>query len=407
MAGHEVRFFSHCDFETLVRSQGLPFYPVSGKPAMFFGGPAGTALRDRLRSDPTEYCRLFDSYLSPFMEQMLDECLLACEHADAILSWPWMRVAPTVAQKIGIPAIIVSAVPNLYLPTRTFANPFNGDFKIGLSEEQNLLSWRTARTAFGAGQETLVKFRRKTGMRIVDLDEEYDYFQNLPHLFGFSPHILPRPGDWPDNVQVTGDWHLEPSRSFTPADRLLRFLEEGDAPVVIGFSSSVGASPRRLTSLTIEAVRRSGKRAIFVSGFGALQSADLPANILKVDTVPYGWLLPRVAAIVHHAGAGSTADGLRAGKPSLGIPFGWDQPLWAQRLYDLGVGPKPIPASTLSAEQLADGIVKLIDDVDLRDRAARLGTLIRAEDGVGRALGIVDELLQQREPMPVAVPVIP
>ena len=146
----------------------------------------------------------------------------------------------------------------------------------------------------------------------------------------------------------------------------------------------------------IDAVKRSGKRAIFVSGFEALQSAYLPAEhsesgygSLFVAAAPWPRLFimpeqdPRPTASV---------PGNRAWR----IPLR-DQPLWGQRLYDLGVGPMPIPAAELSSDRLADGIVKLVDDSGFRYRAARLGALIRTEDGVGRAVGVIDQFVAAPE----------
>lgn len=399
-AGQQIRFVSHADFEAQARAHGLPFRAISGQPAAFFGGAAGRALRDRLASDPKQYRQFFDRYLAPFVGQILTECVALGADTDAVVSWPWMRVIATIAEKHAIPAIVASPVPNLHLPTEAFANPFDRAFRPGQSGAENLCSWESAKEAFAAGQDALQAFRRKMHLPDRDADEDYRYFQGLPHILGFSEHVLPKPHDWPEHVHVTGAWHLDDAERYVPPAPLKNFLDSGPAPIVIGFSSSIGANPREMTPIVVEAVRRSGKRAIFVAGFGGLKSDVLPDSIFAVDSAPYSWLLPRAAAIVHHAGAGSTSDGLRAGLPSLGIPFGWDQPLWASRIFELGVGCSPIPARHLAAGPLCDALVQLVEDSGMRRRAQSLGALLTAEDGAARAAEIVTRTIgAKREPL--------
>ena len=110
-----------------------------------------------------------------------------------------------------------------------------------------------------------------------------------------------------------------------------------------------------------------------------------------VDSVPFSWLFPRVAAVVHHGGAGTTSAGLRAGVPSIVIPFFADQPFWGQRVAALGVGPAPIPRKKLTAERLAQAIHTAVTDQAMRQRAADLGVKIQAEDGVARAVTIIQD----------------
>jgi len=111
-----------------------------------------------------------------------------------------------------------------------------------------------------------------------------------------------------------------------------------------------------------------------------------------VDAVPHAWLFPRVAAVVHHGGAGTTAAGLRAGIPTIVIPFFADQPFWGHRVAALGVGTAPIPRKDLTAERLAKAIQQVVNDPGMRQRAADLGAKIQAEDGVAHAVAIVQEL---------------
>ena len=98
------------------------------------------------------------------------------------------------------------------------------------------------------------------------------------------------------------------------------------------------------------------------------------------------------AAVVHHGGAGTTAAGLRAGVPSIIVPFFADQPFWGARVAELGVGPKPIPRKNLTVEQLSQAIQMAVTNNAMRQRAANLGAKIRAEDGVARAVEIIQQV---------------
>ncbi len=114
-----------------------------------------------------------------------------------------------------------------------------------------------------------------------------------------------------------------------------------------------------------------------------------------MEQAPHGWLFPRVAAVVHHGGAGTTAAGLRAGRPTVVVPFFADQPFWGDRVHALGVGPRPIPRKELTAERLAAAIRQAAGAEGLRARAAALGARIRAEDGVGQAVRVVEGYLRR------------
>jgi UDP:flavonoid glycosyltransferase YjiC (YdhE family) len=150
--------------------------------------------------------------------------------------------------------------------------------------------------------------------------------------------------------------------------------------------------PEETADLILRAVARTGQRAIILAGWGGLAATDAPDSVFMLDGAPFSWLFPRVAAVVHHGGAGTTAAGLRAGVPSVVIPFFGDQPYWGQRVADLGVGPAPIPRQKLTAERLAQAITAAVGDPAMQQRAAELGARIRAEDGIARAVAVVQQL---------------
>lgn len=392
-AGFVVRFAAPADYESAVRAQGLEFFRLTGDAAKFFGGPAGIAMRDRVR-DAKEFQRFFTDYLGTFLDKLLRSCWEACQDSQAVFCWSWTRAGPSLAEKLGVPLFVVSATPVLHLPTAGFANPFQGRSDLKLGPIYNRLSWARALPFTRIGQSQVDRWRQeRLGLAPLPWREELRALRRLPHLFGYSPSVLPKPWDWARWIHVTGFWFLDQPENYVPPPELDAFIRAGDPPVAIGFSSQVSHEARRISAAVVEALRLSGRRGILISGFGGLRGIDLPDSIFRIDSVPYDWLLPRVAAMVHQGGAGSTASVLRAGVPSFAVPFGYEQALWGRRIAELGAGPPPLQPARLSAETLAAAIERVAGTARFRRGAAEVAAAIGAEDGVASAVGIVERTL--------------
>jgi UDP:flavonoid glycosyltransferase YjiC (YdhE family) len=212
-----------------------------------------------------------------------------------------------------------------------------------------------------------------------------------PWLCGFSTHVLPKPADWDEHQHVTGYWFLDEQPGWQPPEELKRFLDSGPPPVYIGFGSMAHEDPERQTHLALRALELSGQRGVLLTGWGGLTRQAMPSNVLVVEDVPHAWLFPRMAAVVHHGGAGTTAEGLRAGVPNIITAFAPnDQPAWADRVVKLGVGPRVPGIKGLTAEKLAKAIRMAVNDPTMRARAAALGEKIRAENGIARAVEVIE-----------------
>ena len=147
--------------------------------------------------------------------------------------------------------------------------------------------------------------------------------------------------------------------------------------------------PERLADAIREALRKTGQRAVVATGWAKLPM-ETSDQMLVVESVPHDWLFPRVAAAVHHGGSGTTGAALRAGVPSVVVPYFFDQPLWAQRVARLGVGARPLPRSKLTAGRLAAAVSDVVDNPAMLDRARAVSQLVRSEDGLGSALRLID-----------------
>lgn len=205
-------------------------------------------------------------------------------------------------------------------------------------------------------------------------------------VYGISPAVIAAP-ERAKNVLMAGYWFDSTDADVLPpvvADFLAR---DDDRPVVsVGFGSMHIADPEALRATMLGAARALGVRVVFIAGNGAVggSNSDDP-DVVTVSSVSHAALFPRMAANVHHGGAGTTASAFAAGVPSVIVPFGADQPFWGLRASALGVAPDPIPVERVTHERITDALARALSDAGLRARAAELGATIRAEDGTRMA----------------------
>ena len=217
-------------------------------------------------------------------------------------------------------------------------------------------------------------------------------------LYCYSPRLVPTPADWPPDVVATGYW-LREQTGADPVDPALDgFVAAGAPPIYIGFGSSVGPDPARLGAAVSDAVRRAGVRAVIASGWGAMSHLRSDSDTFVVESVPHHWLFPRVAAVVHHGGAGTTAAGLVAGRPSVICPFQGDQYFWGAAVHRAGAGPRSLPANKLTPASLASAIRAAINDSAMRARSTELSERITLEDGATRASALIEGVLDRALP---------
>jgi UDP:flavonoid glycosyltransferase YjiC (YdhE family) len=313
--------------------------------------------------------------------------LLVCETT----SLPPMEA---IAERRGLPCIGVAMQPRV--PTRAFPHPFAPPPRIRMPGWANRLHHRLIDQTLWQCVRSLVNEGRRDALGLPPWPFFGPYARlrdsSHPWLLPFSRHLFPRPPDWPPQIEVTGYWFFDRPNAWQPSAELLRFLEAGPPPVYIGFGSMVFADPAATAALMLAAVAEAGCRAVLAAGWGGLAPATLPPNVFALEEAPHDWLFPRMAAVVHHGGAGTTAAALRAGVPSVIVPFMGDQFFWAQILGANGVAPEAVPYAGLGVPDLARAMTMALDDPAMRRRAAALGVLIREEDGLGRAAARIEAL---------------
>jgi len=392
-AGYRVRFAAFRNFASIVNSNGLDFAPVEADFQAIMGGEDGQGLVAS-GGNFLQLARGIGRVVGPILTQIGNDFWRACQGTDAIISG--LNGVPffgfEFAAKLGVPCVNASVVP--LSTTRAFAHPM-WPLHWRLGGTYNLLTHRL--TGFTGWQlfGKVINQWRQTTLKLPPLSRRAaaDRVDQLPLLFGLSPQVLPKPIDWPAHFHLTGYWFLPRPIDWRPPDDLVRFLEADDPPVCFSFGSMTDRNSAEITQIIIEALRQTDRRGILVTAWGGLQAVAKSDRVFVIDTVPFDWLLPRCAAVVHHGGSGATSAGLRAGVPSIVVAFFADQPFWGRRILELGCGPRPILRKQLTVDCLADAVTIALTDQPMQARTAALGEQIRSEDGIARAIEFFKESL--------------
>lgn len=398
-AGHQATVVGLDDYAELAAAWGVDYHPLGFRLADADHGQFVAALESGRNSVKGVLDLL--SAMRPLFDRMLETLYDVYRQADAVVaSLVALVSAQPVAEKYGIPYFVGMLQPigrTRHFPGPAF--PLTGDYGPAF----NLLTHRFTELLFTQPMLPFINRWRRDYFDLPPLPPlAYPYEQvngqPVPWLYAYSPHVIPHPEDWPPHRHTTGYWHLPTQAAWQPPDDLAAFLADGPPPVYIGFGSMMGRDTTALTRLVVQALDRASLRGVLLTPGErtALDGADLPESVFVLSGAPHDWLFPRMAAVVHHGGAGTTAAGMRAGVPSVIVPFMGDQPFWAQRVVDLGIGPAPIPRRSLTADGLAYALRIATEHAPMQARAATLGERLRAEDGVGAAMQVINAHLQRR-----------
>lgn len=291
-----------------------------------------------------------------------------------------------VAERLGVPFVETHLQP-IDAPTDAYPGPLFERVPSWLGRAGVRASHRLSSLALWTPFQGAMRRARRS---VLGLDGP-EVPLTTPVLYGFSRRVVPVPDDGPRRRHVTGYWVMDDEAWRAPA-ALEAFLARGGDVVSIGFGSMSSADAKATSALVLDAVRRAGVRAVLLQGWGGIEAVAACDDVYVAEAMPHTWLFPRVAAAVHHGGAGTTGAALRAGVPAVVVPFMMDQVFWGGRVEALGVGPAPIGRRRLTAAGLAAALRCAVGDGAMRARAAALGEALRAEDGVGDAVAVFNAM---------------
>jgi sterol 3beta-glucosyltransferase len=371
--GHEVVFVQPTDLVDMIRARGIESRPldVSVKQLLARRGAGSGGRREQIALARAE----LPSNLATWMRQAHD----ALRGVDVVVAGTTaLAVGAAVADAFDVPLVAAHLQP-IGPPTTRFPGIWLPRLPRWTGGAGNLMSHVLTNATMSLPMRAAVGRARAQALGLPRRARAAHMV-----LYGYSPHVVPKPPTWSRDRLVTGYWTM-PTGDWSPSAALAAFLEAGPPPVCIGFGSMPIEDPRAVADLAVAVARAVGRRALLIGGWGGLASDGAAADVFAIDEVPHDWLFPQVAAVVHHGGAGTTGAAVTAGVPSVIVPWGADQPFWAARLEALGVGTAPIPKTELSQTRLTSALSVVLTDGTLRGHATQLGVAVRAEDGTGTA----------------------
>ncbi|WFD31216.1 sterol 3beta-glucosyltransferase [Malassezia sp. CBS 17886] len=389
--GHRVRLATHAEFRDWAAAHGVDdFCEIGGDPAELIRicVENGTFTLAFLREGVTKF--------RTWLGELLGSSWAACQGTDVVVESPSTMAGSHIAEALGLPYFRAFTMP--WTPTRAYPHAFavpsgraGGQYNAMTYMVFEQLMWRASARAIN-------RWRRHT-LQLPPTTLERRAHAEVPFLYNFSAHVVPKPLDWSAHTHITGYWYLDaahgPAALVPPG--LPGFLAESRARgrkiVYIGWGSIVVPDAPAVTRAVYGAVAASGVCAVLCKGWssrngraGALDADPETRDVFCVDAVSHDWLFPQLDAVCHHGGAGTVGASVRAGVPLVVRPFFGDQFFWARQIEALGIG-TALPA--LSAEALAHALTRVTTDVRIRTRAARMGARVRAEDGVGTAVDVL------------------
>lgn len=389
-AGYEARLCAPDDFAASLAERGIPFDPIPVAFRSLYETVDGRALL-ATGGNGIRFLRGLSRVAVDVAAQVMAGIRTACRQADAVCYSPLGFPALYFAHEMGIPAFATSLQP--LGRTGEHANPLLS-LPDWTPSAINRFSYRLVEQVFWQVSRPLL------GPHVRDPLPVWGHFHELykgpgPALFAYSPLVAPRPLDWMPWMHTTGYWRAGPE-DWQPPEGLEEFLAGGPT-VCIGFGSMHSQRIARIVDTALEALARSGRQALILTGWSdyAGRCAGRDGNVFVTGDAPHEWLFPRVSAVIHHGGAGTTAAALRAGVPSVILPFFFDQGFWGRRLAACGLGPAPIPFYRLSTATLARALDLTETSHDMRCRLLRLSVKLRQEDGVRTAVAILSQALDK------------
>ena len=387
--GHQVTLASNPNFASFAARFDVPFLPISGNFQDLLSSPTGLDLLEGKNVKLME---------EDFLEQQMLDAWNACKSSDLIVFSPLAIWGYHIADALAIPGILATLLPI----SRTRAFPFlrfTQRTTHSVKGLRNLLSYRlVSALSWRRYAEVINRFRQD----VLNLPKirslfgpSYLYSSGLPMptINCYSTAVIAPASDWKDSIHQAGYCFLDIAESFSPPPDLQDFLNQGPKPFYVGFGSMVPRNPEALAQTIVTAFEATGQRAILCSGWGDVSKAELPPSIYLLKEVPHDWLFPKVRAAIHHGAAGTTAATLRAGIPSIVVPFFADQPVWAERLEQLGVSPTTHRRMELTSDRLAHSIQSIVEDDSFHKRAQQLQALIEEENGLDKTISIIESYL--------------
>jgi sterol 3beta-glucosyltransferase len=370
--GYEVTVALNSIFQKLGESYGIDCYSLEGTPEN-----GSNELQEIMKAKNTmEAAKLGTNFFLKGIREQTNTLQRLCPLYDLIIGYGSFGLAE--ADMANKPFISVVIDPTM--AEKKFTK--NMKLNMGLVVEKLALYFLMGRK--------YEQFRKEIGAPSSSKS-------NNPQLIllPMSKHVV-RPGNnWTSQNVISGYWYLEAPSSYSPPEDLQEFIEKDKPPVFISFGSAGWSEEdtNSLLKILFEGVQLAGSRAIILNT--EKYEGEIPDHIYLIQEIPFDWLFGYCSCVVHHCGLGTTAEVLKAGLPSIPVPYMIDQFAWAERIHSLGVATRPIPRNELTPEKLSKAITESLNNPVIRENADKIGLKIGEEDGLKSAVRAIKSLLDK------------
>lgn len=395
--GIEARVLATSDYTTLARQFGAELVPIDARIADLVAQTRTGSGRIAVATEGGQ-AHLLRRWVARSAHAIADAVLSTVREGDVVLTGILTRdAAVALAEARGcrpVTVIFTGQLPTTSRESHYFGHRFRTWSRYNAFWCQ--VNWSVASML---GSPASRRIRRRLGLDVPGRTEATTRADAYPILVAASPVVVPPARDWPASAHQTGALVESPPVGGRPFDaglphEVAAFLRAGPPPVYVGFGSMTDSAGHHALGRIVEAARLTGRRIVTPVVTGVTAGLVGP-SVLAVDPLAHDLLFPAMAALIHHGGAGTTYAGLRAGVPSAAVPFGVDQTYHADRLHALGVGCDPVPVRRLTSRRLAAMIRTMTQGgaaSGYADRAAQLGVVTRAEDGVQATVDLLSRL---------------
>jgi len=392
--GHSVTIASSRYYRDKVEGLGIGFAPLS--PDWNPTDREIIAQCEDLKSGPEV---LFRKLLLPHLREIYGDLLRAATGADLMIAGELVFAAPLVAEKLGLRWVSEILSPTSFFSAHDPSLLVNAPVVYRLRKA----GWVVNRAVLEFGKlmsrhwwEPVRQLRREIGLRVQCDPVFKDKFSPDLVLALFSSTLAQPQPDWPKQTLQPGFVFFDREKAgVDDFPELAAFLAAGDAPIVFTLGSTAVHNPGNFYEASAAAARKLGKRAVLL-GTAAPADAD-PAYLLALQYAPYSQIFPHGAAIVHQGGSGTTGQVMRAGRPQLIVPYGWDQPDNGARVARLGLG-LCLARSEYLAQTAANTLETLLGTPQIAARASEVGEQIRSEDALTVACDAIEAVLTAQNP---------
>lgn len=388
--GHTATLCAFSALSPLAEGTGIQFVAFPGDVQRYIGELIQPG------ANPLTFLSRLENALKDVVGPLLDILYDACHGQDVLVTSFFGTTMYSIAEKLSLPLV----------QTNYCFTDATGDYCLPVMKQprwgrkMNCLTYKLAYWMIDSLEKRYVyPWRESKGLPQRSIRKGPDYSVSgkaVPVVYAISEAVVQRPREWTDNIHISGFW-TDARQPFEPEDALERFLQAGDMPVYIGFGSMTTGDARGSVDALVYALEKNGLRAVVSTGWGAMQAEALPDNIYMLDEafVPHWWLFERVCAVVHHGGAGTTAAGLYAGKPSLVVPFGSDQYFWGDHVHACGCGPVPLPRKKVNGKRLAAAMHDLVCTPIYAENAQKVQAKLAKENGAANAVDVIENILKK------------